>query len=84
MSLSRIPNQQILSVAKGLNKITTDASMAITEAGRLPYYSKWHAIDTWGLNTPKYAKKLIHPDDIRAANTDLIVVHAAGGITVLC
>lgn len=24
--------------------------MAVTEAGLLPFYSRWHAIDTWGLN----------------------------------
>jgi len=78
LSLLLIPNDQITYVAKGLNHITTDASMAITEAGRLPYYSKWKAIDTWGLNTPSFAKTLIQPDDIRTAKLDLIVVHAAG------
>jgi len=76
MSLLAIPSQQIIYVAKELNTITTDASMAITEAGRLPYYSKWNAVDTWGLNTPKYTKNLIQPNDIRTASFDLIVVHA--------
>ena len=27
-------------------------TMAITEAGTLPYFSAWRAIDTWGLNDP--------------------------------
>ena len=28
-------------------------TMAVTEAGTLPYYSKWRAIDAWGLNDPE-------------------------------
>lgn len=77
LSILDIPNQQITYLSKELNNITTEASMAITEAGRLPYYSKWNAIDTWGLNTPKYAKILIQPDDIKLGDFDLIVVHAS-------
>lgn len=30
-------------------------SMAVTEAGNLPYFSKWIAIDTWGLNDARIA-----------------------------
>jgi hypothetical protein len=76
-SLKNIPNQNIIYIAKGLNSITTDAKMAITEAGRLPYYSKWKAIDTWGLNTPQFAKVLIQPEDIKKFNPDLVVIHAS-------
>ena len=72
-----MPNDNIIFIAKGLNNITTNGTIAITEAGRLPYYSKWHAVDTWGLNTSKYSKNLIQPKDIEVANFDLIVVHAA-------
>ncbi len=76
-NLMYVPNNQFTYIAKGLNKITTDAKMAITEAGKLPYYSKWEAIDTWGLNTPQFSKKLIQPNDIRLFNPDLIVINAA-------
>ena len=51
--------------------------MAVTEAGRLPYYSGWFAIDMWGLNTKEFAKNLIQPEDIGNYDPDLIVIHAA-------
>ena len=76
MWLRNIPYENITYIAKGLNIITNDAKMAITEAGRLPYYSKWNAIDTWGLNTPQFAKVLIQPEDIKVFNPDLVVIHA--------
>lgn len=75
-SLKYIANENITYLAKGLNKITTNAKMAITEAGRLPYYSKWKAVDTWGLNTPQFAKNLIQPEDIKIFDPDLVVIHA--------
>ena len=75
-SLKNIPKENITYIAKGLNKITTNAKMAITEAGRLPYYSKWKAIDTWGLNTARFAKTLILPGDIKKFDPDLVVIHA--------
>ena len=74
--LLRIPNEQGTYIAKGLNEITTKGRMLVTEAGRLPYYSKWDAVDAWGLNTPKFSKKLIQPDDIHEYKPDLIVMHA--------
>jgi len=30
-------------------------TMAVSEAGLLPFYSRWRAIDTWGLNDPEIA-----------------------------
>lgn len=31
-------------------------TMAVSEAGLLPYYSRWRAVDTWGLNDPEIAR----------------------------
>ncbi len=50
--------------------------MAITEAGRLPYYSGWHTVDLWGLNTPELAKKLVEPGFVERYRPDLIVLNA--------
>lgn len=52
-------------------------TMATSEAGLLPYYSQWNAIDTWGLNDPWIA----HHDGITEAYLDqykpeLIIFHA--------
>ena len=49
--------------------------MLITEAGRLAYYSNWFTEDSWGLNTPRFAKNLIGVSDIKSGNYDLIVAH---------
>lgn len=46
-----------------------------TEAGMLTYYSEWGADDSWGLNTPKYAHRLITRNDIASGSYDLIMAH---------
>ena len=50
-------------------------SMVTTEAGTLPYYSGWEAVDAWGLNTPTFAHRPITPADVEAAAPTLIVLH---------
>lgn len=52
-------------------------TLATTEAGLLPLYSGWRAIDTWGLNDPWIA----HHGEITAeylgkANPEVLMVHA--------
>jgi hypothetical protein len=49
--------------------------MLLSEAGRLSFYSGWQVDDSWGLNTPRFAHRMIAPDDIRRGNYDLIVAH---------
>ncbi len=75
MKLFKIPQENIIYISKELNSILPRGVIATTEAGRLAYYSKWFTIDTWGLNTPEYSKRLIKPDDISKINPDIIVVH---------
>lgn len=66
-------NENIYYLAKDLKQI--HGKMLITEAGRLAYYSDWRSDDSWGLNTPKYAHRLITSEDVRQGNYDLIVAH---------
>ncbi len=49
--------------------------MLVTEAGRMTYYSNWFSEDSWGLNTARYAHRLIKEGDVKAGNYDLIVAH---------
>ncbi len=72
-------DENIYYVAKELSKL--QGRMLISEAGRLAYYSGWYADDSWGLNTPEYAHKLIRSEDINEKNYDLIVGHC--DITIL-
>lgn len=51
-------------------------TMAITEAGNLPFYSNWKAIDTWGLND----KTISHTGIVESSYLDqyspeLIMIH---------
>jgi hypothetical protein len=72
-SLVNSSRQNIYHISKDLSSV--NGRMLITEAGRLTFYSNWFAEDSWGLNTPKYAKKLISVDDIKSGNYDLVVAH---------
>jgi len=52
-------------------------TMAVTEAGLLPYYSRWKALDTWGLNDPWIARHGIVTDAyLREKHPELIMFHA--------
>lgn len=66
-------NENVFSLSSSLSGI--DGKMLITEAGRLAYYSDWLVDDSWGLNTPRFAKKLITPKDILDGDYDLVVSH---------
>ena len=58
---------------RDLHRKKNISKMFVTEAGRLTYYSRIPSIDTWGLNTPKYAiNPLQDPSDIGKSNPDLI------------
>jgi len=75
LSLIAVSNENIPSLAKELSKFEPKGNMLVTEAGRLPYYSKWHTTDAWGLNSPEFSKKLITSNEVTNGNFDLIVVH---------
>ena len=49
--------------------------MLVTEAGRLTFNSRWKSEDSWGLNSPKYAKEMIRVKDIKPNSYDLVVAH---------
>ena len=72
-SVASSSRENIYYLSKDLKNL--HGRMLITEAGRLPYYSDWYSEDSWGLNTPKFAHKLITVADVEAGNYDLIVGH---------
>jgi len=73
-----MPTENVPYIAKALGRINCRGKMAVTEAGRLPYYSGWHAVDLWGLNTPELARTLVTPEYVYKYNPDLIVLNAHG------
>ena len=66
-------HDSIYSISKELR--TIKGRMLTSEAGTLAYYSNWNTEDSWGLNTPRFAKKLISQEDIADGDYDLIVGH---------
>jgi hypothetical protein len=74
-----IPYQQNITISKSLKTLQCNGIMMVTEAGILPYYSKWDAVDLWGLNTPELSKTLVSPQFVKNYNSDIIVLHAASG-----
>lgn len=67
-------NENVFSIAQSL--ASYPGRMLTTEAGRLAYYSGWSVDDSWGLNTPKYARHGIHESDLSHGRPyDVIVGH---------
>jgi len=73
---SRLPQP---TVAGGLAAVPGQNSMITTEAGALPYYSRWIAYDAWGLNTAKFARHIPLPSDVVNIHPDLVIVHRLDG-----
>jgi hypothetical protein len=49
--------------------------LAISDAGAVPYYSKWHVIDTRGLNNAHIARSGGHdPEYVLSQSPDLVVI----------
>lgn len=61
----RLIAQQLGDLGKGF--------AVATEAGRLPYYSRWQVVDAWGLNTPEFSKRLIQANEIVEMKPDLVI-----------
>jgi len=72
-SVATSSRETVFYLSKDLSNL--QGRMLITEAGRLTYYSNWFSEDSWGLNTPRYAHKLITKSDISEGRYDLIVAH---------
>jgi hypothetical protein len=59
-----------------LARFGADRVMATTEAGLLPLYSRWTAVDLYGLNDPVVARRGPAWDYLDARQPDLIVFYA--------
>lgn len=67
-------DENMTALARALGTLPR-GTMLVTEAGRLPYHSGWVAYDSWGLNTPEFATRLVAPADVGRLNPDLVVLH---------
>ena len=53
--------------------------MFTTEAGALPYYSGWKAVDNFGLTSEEITHKGLSYETLKVLNPDLIVLHYRSG-----
>ena len=63
------------SIAEALARLPRHGTLLASEAGFVPYYSGWPAVDPWGLNTPAFAHRFFQSGDVRRIGADLIVTH---------
>jgi hypothetical protein len=69
--------QNSMPVALELKRISPPGKLGTTEAGILAYVSGWPSVDLWGLNTARYARRVVSPTAIQQEQFDLLVAHAA-------
>lgn len=53
-------------------------TLVTSEAGLLPFYSRWRSIDAWGLNDPEIARHGISRELLERERPELIVYHVYG------
>lgn len=66
--------ENVFDLAHALSAVE-GGRMSVTEAGRLAYYSGWEVHDTWGLNTPQYARTFVSQEQLEAGAYDLMNAH---------
>ncbi|MCM8787145.1 MAG: hypothetical protein NC935_03735 [Candidatus Omnitrophica bacterium] len=67
--------ENIYKVAFYFSKSIPKALFLTTEAGIVPYYTKWETIDAFGLNTPAYTKKIITSEDVKKLSPDIVLIN---------
>ncbi len=64
-------------LARELDRPELHGVLMSSEAGLRPYFSRWDAVDPWGLNTAEYATHFIQPQQVAELHPDLVVLHVA-------
>jgi hypothetical protein len=67
--------RDVQAIAADLGRLPARGTLLTTEAGFITYGSGWVAYDAWGLNTERFAHRLVQPSDVVALHPDLIVLH---------
>ena len=65
----------VRGMAEALARLPQRGTLLASEAGYVPFYSGWPAVDPWGLNTPEFAHRFFQPGDVGRIGADLIVTH---------
>jgi len=84
LSMAHITLGKYLNEFNSINELPPNKlpSLAIADAGAVPYYSKWHTIDTYGLNELNIALSGKHePRYIFSKKPDLLVLISSSNKT---
>ena len=65
----------VVAISQELHGIHPNGTLALSEAGRIAYFSGWPTVDMWGLNTPEFAHHLLTSKDIQRVSPDLLVLY---------
>jgi hypothetical protein len=67
--------RRIESLATDMAQLEPHGKILSTEAGLVPYFSRWNAYDAWGLDTPEFARRVIQPEQVINLHPDVVVLH---------
>jgi hypothetical protein len=70
---------RLRNLAAQLGPLELRGTMLTSEAGLLPYFSRWTAYDSWGLNSPEFARRVIQPEQVVKLHPDIAIVHGTLG-----
>lgn len=68
-------HNNVVAIARQLRDVSPHGKLALSEAGRIAYFSEWPTVDLWGLNTPEFAHRLFQPGDVAAVSPDVLVLY---------
>ncbi len=70
------PRMETIPLGRALGALSDRSlTLATTEAGRLPYYSRWRTLDSYGLNDPSVATAGLTYDHWLKYAPDLVLIH---------
>lgn len=84
-SVSAIPipdaKDEVIALGKDLEPLARQGrTLAVSEAGRLPYFSKWRTLDSYGLNDPTVVKGDLDFAYWKSFSPDLVMIRAGWDI----
>jgi len=62
-------------ISKNISEKPINALLLTTESGIMPYYTQWHTIDAFGLNSPDFTKKIITSQNVQEIKPDVVLIN---------
>lgn len=69
-------HNNVYKIADDLS-VLSNGKMATSEAGILPWKSRFKTLDLWGLNSPELNQRLPEREDLSSFNPDIVYLHGS-------